>query len=57
MNILLTTKLPIEGFTSISEHNIIMPEAPKFTPEELTARLADADILLSLLSTTKSQPK
>ena len=47
MNILLTTKLPIEGFTSISEHNIIMPENAKFTPDELTARLADADILLS----------
>lgn len=47
MNILLTTNLPKQGFTELGAHNIIMPEAHKFAPAELTERIADADFLIS----------
>lgn len=47
MNILLTTHLPEQGFKEMSQHNIIMPSAHKFTAQELTERLADADFLIS----------
>lgn len=47
MNILITTNLPRQGFTEMSAHNVIMPERHKFTPEELTERIKDADFLIS----------
>lgn len=46
MNILLTTKLPAEGFKSLGEHNIIIPETPKFRIDELYRHLPEADILI-----------
>lgn len=47
MNILLTTKLPIEGFNSIPhQHKIIIPSNSKFTTNELMALIKDADILV-----------
>lgn len=35
MNILLTTRLPQEGFSSLSEHSIIIPDTPYFSTAEL----------------------
>ena len=46
MKILLTTKLPTEGFTGINQHELIMPENSKFTYEELESLIHDADILI-----------
>lgn len=49
MNILFTTRLPQEGFTSLSETDckLIIPSAPYFTEEELCRLIQDADILVS----------
>ncbi|HCS88031.1 MAG TPA: dihydrofolate reductase [Bacteroidales bacterium] len=49
MNILFTTRLPQEGFTSLDEihYDLIMPSAPCFTEEELCRLLPDADILVA----------
>ena len=48
MEILLTTNLPKIGFTEMEgKAEIIMPERHKFTPEELTERIVDADFLIS----------
>lgn len=47
MVILLTTNLPKQGFTEMSEHTVVMPEKHKFTPEELMELLPDADFLIS----------
>ncbi|MFI3296435.1 MAG: NAD(P)-dependent oxidoreductase [bacterium] len=47
MNILLTTKLPVEGFESISEnHNLIIPQTTKFSQKELEKYLPETDILI-----------
>lgn len=46
MKILLTTKLPEEGFTSINQHEIIMPEDNKFSYQEIETLIKDADILI-----------
>lgn len=43
MNILFAAKLPIEGFDTLSEHQLIMPENREFTRAELLERLPDAD--------------
>lgn len=46
MKILLTTRLPKEGFNALGEHELIIPQSPKFTTEELMQRLPDCDILV-----------
>ena len=35
MKIVLTTKLPTEGFLSIREHRIVMPKESKFSRSDL----------------------
>lgn len=47
MNILITTKLPREGFTEMANHYVIMPEKHKFTPEEFLALIPEADFIIS----------
>ena len=48
MKILLTTNLPKIGFTEMQgKADVVMPEKHKFTPEELTKEIADADFLIS----------
>lgn len=47
MTILITTNLPKQGFAELSAHTLIMPEAHKFTPEQLIERLPEADFLIS----------
>ena len=46
-NVLVTTRLPREGFTRLTDYNVIFPETPKFIPNELLALLPEADILIS----------
>lgn len=46
-NILITTRLPREGFDRLGAYNIIMPSDAKFTPDELAAHLPETDILIS----------
>lgn len=46
-NILITTKLPAKGFSRLSEYRLIIPETPKFSPEELINLLPEADVLIS----------
>ncbi len=47
MKIVFTTKLPLEGYETIREHELIMPENQKFTESELKALMLDCDILVS----------
>lgn len=47
MNILITTKLPREGFTEMANHYVIMPEKHKFTPEEFLVLIPEADFIIS----------
>ena len=48
MKILLTTNLPKIGFTEMQGiADVVMPEKHKFTPEELTKEITDADFLIS----------
>ncbi|MCQ2339031.1 MAG: NAD(P)-binding domain-containing protein [Paludibacteraceae bacterium] len=47
MNILITTKLPREGFTEMANHYVIMPEKHKFTPEEFLALIPETDFIIS----------
>ncbi len=44
--IVLTTRLPKEGFSSLKEHNIIIPDKPFFTTEELLQYAPQCDILV-----------
>ena len=46
MKIVLTTKLPLEGFTSMREHRIVMPKEAKFSREDLELEMLDCDILV-----------
>lgn len=46
-NILITTRLPREGFSRLAGYNLTLPTEPKFTPAELMERLPDADILIA----------
>ncbi len=47
MKILFTTYLPAEGFTRLSEHELVMPHTAYTTREELMAEIQDADILVA----------
>lgn len=47
MNILLTTRLPYEGFLTLKGHNLTFPTEPKFSDEEFMELITDADILIS----------
>ncbi len=47
MTILFTTRLPEHGFLLLKEEELIMPETPYFSQEELVARLPKADVLVS----------
>ncbi len=49
MNILFTTRLPIEGLVSLNSIHceLIIPNTPYFTEEELLKHLPQADILVS----------
>lgn len=47
MKILLTTKLPIEGFDTLAGHELIIPGTPKFSSEELMKLLPETEILIS----------
>lgn len=46
MKIVFTTRLPQSGF-QLAEDTLIIPETPYFSKEELAARIADADVLVS----------
>lgn len=46
MKIVFTTRLPQSGF-QLAEDTLIIPETPYFSQEELAARIADADVLVS----------
>lgn len=46
MEILLTTKLPAEGFAMLRGHRLEMPMNPQFSRDELAERLADCDVLV-----------
>lgn len=47
MKILLTTKLPAEGFEALHKrHTLEMPENARFTPDELIGKIADCDVLV-----------
>ncbi len=46
MLILFTTKLPLQGLSRISQHNIIMPESQKFSIDELLTHIPNCDILV-----------
>lgn len=46
-NVLVTTRLPREGFTRLAGYNVILPESPKFPPEEMVSRLPEADVVIS----------
>lgn len=45
-NVLVTTRLPREGFTRLDHYNLMIPSEPKFTPEDLMKLLPEADILI-----------
>ncbi len=47
MKIVFTTYLPVEGFTRLSEHNLVFPQAAYATREELKNAIIDADILVA----------
>ncbi len=47
MKIVFTTYLPTEGFTRLSEHELVFPQAAYATREELIATIADANILVA----------
>jgi len=46
MNILFTTRLPESGF-QLEDDQLIIPAEPYYSKEELTERIAEADILVS----------
>ena len=46
MKILLTTRLPIEGFAALSDHTIEMPMNAQFSHDELAEKIADCDVLV-----------
>lgn len=46
MNILLTTRLPAEGFQSLQGHNIIIPETPYISKEQLHEYMSDCEVLV-----------
>lgn len=46
MKIVLTTRLPQEGFVALEGHDIVIPQNPIFTNEELMALLPDCDVLV-----------
>lgn len=46
MKIVFTTRLPQSGF-QLAEDTLIIPETPYFSKEDLAARIADADVLVS----------
>ena len=46
MNILLTTRLPQQGFARLKRHNIIIPQTAFFTEQELLAHAQSCDILV-----------
>lgn len=47
MTILFTTQLPKHGFPNLTEFELVIPETPYFSREELVARLPQADVLVS----------
>lgn len=46
MNILLTTRLPQEGFQALENHKIIIPETPYFSKEMLLGHANDCQVLV-----------
>lgn len=46
MKIVFTTRLPENGF-SLTDCELVIPETPYFSQEELSCRLLDADVLVS----------
>ena len=46
MNILLTTRLPKEGFNTLEGHNIIIPDTPYFSKEMLLSHAAECHVLV-----------
>lgn len=46
MKILLTTRLPIEGFAALSDHTVEMPMNAQFSHDELAEKIADCDVLV-----------
>lgn len=46
-NIVLTTRLPREGFGRLGDYNVIIPSEPKFTVDELMGLLPEADVVVS----------
>ncbi len=46
MKILLTTRLPIEGFAALNNHTIEMPMNAQFSHDELAEKIADCDVLV-----------
>ena len=47
MEILFTTKLPLDGFSSLSAHKLIMPSVPRFSRAELERLITQCDVLVS----------
>ncbi|MDO4191576.1 MAG: dihydrofolate reductase, partial [Bacteroidales bacterium] len=46
MKILLTTRLPREGFEALNCHELIIPQTPAFSTSELMERIVDCDVLV-----------
>lgn len=46
MKIVLTTKLPSEGFAALHDHTLIFPDESAFTRAELLQQIADCDVLV-----------
>ena len=47
MRIVFTTYLPKEGFRNLQNHELVIPEAPYFSREELKQLIVDADVLVA----------
>ncbi|MGN0186390.1 MAG: NAD(P)-dependent oxidoreductase [Paludibacteraceae bacterium] len=46
MKIVLTTKLPFEGFAALHDHTLIFPDESAFTRDELLREIVDCDVLI-----------
>ena len=46
MKIVLTTKLPAEGFAALRDHTLIFPDESAFTRTELLQNIVDCDVLV-----------
>ena len=52
MEILFTTQLPLNGFSSLSAHKLIMPSTPRFSRAELERLITQCDVLVSTFDYT-----